>query len=470
MEVYLCVLEHRFLQPISPSPTHVRPLALEWIRGMEDRISLDKESCRRRWSNPTYAQDLFLYQSTYDILARELRSLRQLPTDGLTIRRWTEIIDRPDHLPSASDLFELPPFNNLEKLRKTLLPVFTVDGQADVPTPKYHRMIAHLRTSLSRLRDARPSSPYDRIQLYGPGSPEFSPPYTKINQASEEISKALSLQIESVRMLQITLWHDNMNMQVDILRLLNSLRPSFSLTSVFLHQVLFDNESLCLVLAILQRHRRITCLLLDQCSPVDVDRTEIDKDIAANRLKWKEAAHHEGEFTYSVGCDINPARSDGNYSAVLVYQHDIALTNRGDVFAMIYLPQPGKIVLNLSLRLDAHDIALIAVLTRSGSIESSSATKSEPSYSQDPTVCFDVVESGTPEYEPVSIEGFPVLQTGCYELRIRLEKGNRYLFRKLAMAFIPLSVGEELGAFIEATEGATMIDEERPLPVGIPTR
>ncbi|KAL0068375.1 hypothetical protein AAF712_004453 [Marasmius tenuissimus] len=266
MEVYLCILERRFLQPISPSPTHFRPLALEWVRGMEDRISLDKESCRRRWSDPTQVHVLFSYEATYDILVRELRSLRQASTDSIAIRTWEEaialIMDHPDQLPVVLDLFGLSPLHNLEKLRKALLPLFT-------ETDAYQKMITYLRSSLFRLRDVKvPSDLYTRIDPYGPDSPNSVPIHTAIT---------------------------------------------------------------------------------------------------ANRQKWQEQAWRGGEFTYGVGLDLNRT-NPGDYMPVSVYQGDILLTDRAEVFAMVYLPRPGKIVLNLSLKPHRCDIMLVAVLTRSGSV------------------------------------------------------------------------------------------------------
>ncbi|KAK1221959.1 hypothetical protein PQX77_015223 [Marasmius sp. AFHP31] len=82
MDVSLCILDHRFVQSISPSPTRLRPLALEWVRGAEERLLFDKEECRRRWSDPAKAIQLFEYEATYDKLVRELRSLRHLHSDS----------------------------------------------------------------------------------------------------------------------------------------------------------------------------------------------------------------------------------------------------------------------------------------------------------------------------------------------------------------------------------------------------
>ncbi|KAK1228791.1 hypothetical protein PQX77_008160 [Marasmius sp. AFHP31] len=436
MEVYLCVLEHRFVQPISPSPTHLRPLALEWVRGMEDRISLDKEGCRRRWSGSTEAFRLFEYEATYDILVRELRSLRHLHGNSIIMQRWGEIMDHSDQspAPSVSELFALPPLHNLEKLRKALFPVFTVNGQANVPTPVYRKMILLLRTSLSRLSDVKASSPLNRIDPCGPGSPEFSPPYTKIRQASEANLNALSLQIDSVQILEFIPWGCT---AYDLLRLLVALPPSPSLASLLFSITPFSNENLSLIPSVLQRHRRIMSVLFERRG--SAEKTHIDQAIAANRRKWKEDARNGGEFEYIIGCDFNAAHGNKDYSAFSIHQHEILLSDRVDVFAMIYIPRPGKITLNLSIKPEvSHIVNLIASLTRSvsGSVSEVGVTSDDGH-----TVRFDVVETDSPGFETVSVEGFPELRTGCYELRI--QNSHTILFKKLTIEFTERSADKE---------------------------
>ncbi|KAK1233340.1 hypothetical protein PQX77_003510 [Marasmius sp. AFHP31] len=444
MEVYLCVLEHRFVQPISPSPTHLRPLALEWVRGMEDRISLVKESCRRRWADPTQASRLFEYEATYDILVRELRSLRHSHSNSITIRRWGELMDCPDQSPSVSDLFVLPPLHNLEKLRKALFPLFTVDSQADAPTPAYHKMIAFLRSSLSRLSDVKAPSLYDRIDPCGPGSPEFSPPYTRIRQASKANLNALSLQIESVQILEFHPWLSDV---YDLLCPLVALPPSPSLTSLLFYNTSFSNEDLSSILLVLQRHYRIMYILFDSCP--GVDRTHIDQAIDANRRKWKDDAQNGGRFEYSIGWNLNSAEQQ-DYFAAQVYKNDIHLSDRTDVLAMIYVPRPGKVTLNLSAKPIFDGVVnLIATLTRSAS---DSVGEAGTTFDDSHTISFDIDESGTSEFESVSVDGFPKLRTGCYELRI--QNSFELLFRELRIEFTERPAGEESDERSESDSGA----------------
>ncbi|KAL0068385.1 hypothetical protein AAF712_004463 [Marasmius tenuissimus] len=430
MEIYLCFCEHRFLRFISPSSTHFHPLALEWIRGMEDRISLEREVRRRNWRE---AHAIFQYEATYDALVRELRSLRQLHSNSIIIRRWGEIMDHPNQLPSVSDLFALPPLRNLEKLKSALFPIFTVNGQADVPTPVYHKMVTFLRSSLSRLSDIKAPSLSDRIDPSGPGSPEFSPPYTRVRQLSEANLSAISLQIDSVQILEYFPWSSNVH---DLLRLLDSLPPSPSLTSLLFSNTSFSNEDLSLIPSIVQRHRKIMCVAFDCCG--SVDRAHIDRAIAANCWKWKGDAQNRGGFEYNIGWDLDPANT-GNYTAADIYQNDILLRDHTDVFAMIHIPQPGKITLKLSAKPNMHRVVnLIASLRRS---DSNSIGEADATDEGDHTVHFDLVDPDSPEFETVSVGEFPELATGCYELRI--QNSFEIIFRKLTIDFTARSPSQE---------------------------
>ncbi|KAJ8075477.1 hypothetical protein PM082_021967 [Marasmius tenuissimus] len=457
MEVYLCILEHRFVRPISPSPGHLRPLELEWIRGMEDRISLERDSRHMTWRDARLkATRLFEYEGTYDMLVRELRSLRQLHSDSHIIQRWGEIMDHLDsQSPSISDLFALPPFHNLERLRKALFPLFTVNSQADVPSPVYHKMITHLRSSLSRLSHVKASSLYDRIDPYGPGSPEFSPPYTEIRQVSDATSNALSLQFESVQMLEIRPWGCHL---LDVLHMIKSLSPSLSLASVTVStQEMLDNEALQLMISILQRHHKIVCILFDRCGTVD--KTHIDHAIATNRRKWKEDTQNGGRFDYIVGCDQNATNYSKDHLALSVYQRDICLTNHVDVFAMIHIPRPGRITLNFSAKSGQQCVVnLIATLTRSvpGSVGAGAMSNDVH------TIPFDVdSDPDSLEFKTVSVQGFPELRAGCYELRI--QNSSYFLFRKLTIEFTARPASKESGGKLnsgsKAAEGVRKVQE-----------
>ncbi|KAK1215101.1 hypothetical protein PQX77_022297 [Marasmius sp. AFHP31] len=456
MEVYLCILEHRFAQSISPSPSYLRPLALEWIRGMEDRISLEREACRRNWGDTAQGWHAFGYEATYDVLVQELRSLRQLHPDSIITQRWGELLDDSDKSPSVSELFALPPLHNLEKLRSALFPLFTVNGQADTPTPVYHKMITFLRLSLSRLspNSKGSSSLYNRIDPCGPGSPEFSPPYTKIRQATEPNLNALALQIESVQILEFRPWLSNV---FNLLRLLVALPPSPSLTSLLFYGASFSNEALSLIPSVLQRHCRIMCVVFDSCG--SIDRTHIDQAIAANRRKWKEDARNGGGFEYIIGCDHNAADNGKDYFTFMIYQHKILLSDRVDVFAMIYIPRPGKITLNFSAKPDRHVVNLIASLTRSasGSVGEVGVTSDDGH-----TIRFDVVEPDSPGFKTVSVEGFPELGMGCYELRI--QNSDDILFGKLAIEFTARPAGEESGE--TSNSGSGVVEDARKVREG----
>ncbi|KAL0068373.1 hypothetical protein AAF712_004451 [Marasmius tenuissimus] len=437
MEVYLCILEHRFAQSLSLSPTQFRRLALEWIRGMEDRISLEKEACRERQKGLTYRMR-FCYETTYDQLVQELRSLRQLPIDSASLKGWNgliaAIIDQRGELPDVSTLFGLPPLQNLEELSRILLPFFVVNHKGtSLPTRAYSNMIAFLRSSLQRLHSAKASliSLHDPIDPWGPGSPEFSPPYTCIQELSEKASNAFFEQKESIHMIEL---RDASSQQTlfDALHLLNSLPSTQSLTTVMFNRVWFGTEATHLVTSVLQRHPRLLYLAFEDCS--FTDRALIDNNIAMNRRKWQEEAQSVGVFTYIFGCEIRPGNYEEN-DPFRVYHHDILLSDLADLLAMIYIPQEGKVVLSLTLQACIEDITLVASLTPSDTAREAGGTDGTL------TTQFHVLASY--EFESISIEGFPLVEAGCYELRIRLARTAQYLFRKLTIDFITASDGIE---------------------------
>ncbi|KAK1227987.1 hypothetical protein PQX77_008989 [Marasmius sp. AFHP31] len=238
----------------------------------------------------------------------------------------------------------------------------------------------------------------------------------------------VSLRINSVQMLEINPW--GIHNVLDVLRLINSLPPSLSLASVTVIRETLDHEALQLMISILQRHCRIICVLLDHCG--SVERTHIDQAIIANRWKWKEDARNGGEFAYTVGCDHNAADSDDkDYFAFMIYQHEFFLSDCVDVFAMINIPRPGKITLKVSIKPEFRRIInLIATLTRSAS---SSVGEVGVTSDFSPTVRFNVDDPDSPGSNTVSVEGFPELGTGCYELRIQ----NNFviLFKNLTIDF-----------------------------------
>ncbi|KAK1230904.1 hypothetical protein PQX77_005982 [Marasmius sp. AFHP31] len=443
MEVYLCILERQFVQSMSLSPAHSRRIQLEWIQNMEDRIEMEKEACRwrRRDADPT---TIFQYQMTHDLLAQGLRSLRQLPVGSGVLEDWkaliTTIMDQPDKLPPISTLFGLPPLQGLKRLKGLFFPLFVVtDGSnnslSDVPpSMMYRNIIDFLRSSLHRLRDTKASSLHDRIDPWGPGSPEFSPPYTCVHESSERILEALVEQIESVQMIEFRT--DFQDMLLDALRLFESLPPSRSLTTMKFNCESFTNEATLLVTSVLQRHPGIICVGFKDCVFDHRLGALIDENITLNRQKWKDEARNGGVFTYSIGCEIRPGDYD-NSDPFRVHYHDILLSNFADLFAMIYLPQGGRVVPNVSLQAQSVDIILVAFLTPADN-------DGNDAHSNDThTTQCDIAASFKFALTPIT--GFPEVKAGCYELRIRLAHKAQYLFKRLTIDFIAGSNSAEEG-------------------------
>ncbi|KAK1230841.1 hypothetical protein PQX77_006059 [Marasmius sp. AFHP31] len=433
MEVYLFILEHQFVQSLSLSPTQPRRLALECIRGMEDRILEEKKAGQERQKGATYGGRL-AYERTYDGLVQELRSLRQLPIGSAVPEGWCNLIaiimDQPDELPIASTLFELPPLQILEDLNGYLLPHFAVNrGGSLSPSTMYSNVIAFLRSSLHRLRDVKAlsSSLHDRIDPWGPGSPEFSPPYTLVRELSERTSKALTEQVESMQMIELRVVRHSLKALLDALHFLGSLPSSQSLATVMFFRAQFNAEATRLVTSVLQQHPGILCFAFRQCE--FSNRAVIDDGVAVNRQKWTEEARSSGAFKYRVAYEIRSNDHEGHYDPLTIYHHHIQISDFTDLFAMVYIPQEGKVVPTLSLHADLDDITLTASLTPSYQAGVGEAGGSDGSLT---TQC-QVAASFKPE--TISLEGFPAVKAGCYELRIRLAHRAQYLFKELTIGF-----------------------------------
>ncbi|KAL0068374.1 hypothetical protein AAF712_004452 [Marasmius tenuissimus] len=431
MEVYLCICERRLVRPMALSSAHSRRLALERESSMEDRILLEKELCRRRRADVD-PKTLFQYESTYDLLVRELRSLRQLPIGSPVLEDWERLIDtimdQPHRLPAVSALLGLPPLQSLGNLTSSFLPLFASSRRSDFSTSGYPNMIALLRSSLYRLRDAKASSFHDPIDPWGPESPEFKPPYTRVHEVSESASKALLGLVDEVQIIEINYAYARQKPLLKALHLLDTLPSSQSLATVKFSNSWFSAEATHLVVSVLQRQPGIICLAFEDCD-FD-DRALIDASVATNRQQWKEEAQRGGVFTYRVGCEIHHG-DHSNSAPFLVYQHDILLSHLADLFAMIYIPQEGRVIPSVSLQAHAEDITLVASLTPSDNVgeDGNSDGDSDDTLTtqSDVTVSFG--------FGSTSIEGFPELKAGCYELRIRLLRRAQYLFRRLTIDF-----------------------------------
>ncbi|KAK1233602.1 hypothetical protein PQX77_003236, partial [Marasmius sp. AFHP31] len=325
---------------------------------------------------------------------------------------------------------------SLEELNKVLLPFFILNrGGLGLPTRIYSNMIAFLRSSLYRLRDTKAPSLHDRIDPWGPGSPEFNPPYTRVHELSEKTSRALVGQIAIIQVMELRGAYSQ-KMLLDILHLLDSLPSSlYSLTTVIFRSAQFSAETTHLIVSVLRRHPGVICLVFRDCS-FD-DRALIDDNIAMNRQMWREEAERGGIFTYRVGCEIRPGRY-GNYNTpVSIYHYDILLSDFADLYAMVHIPQDGKVVPKLLLQAHQEDITIVASLTPSDKPQ----TREDGGSGGTLATQYDVAASY--EFESISIVGFPVVKAGHHELRIRLARTAQYLFRKLTIDFIAAPDGVE---------------------------
>ncbi|KAL0569965.1 hypothetical protein V5O48_011997 [Marasmius crinis-equi] len=431
LEISLCVMEQGFVQSTGLSLAVSRRLELEWVRKMDERISFEKEDARSRRPN-RHPQELFTLLQTWDVLARELRSLRQLGNHNPLIQTWVEVIAKifdPRRTPDdVSRLFELQPLASLSFLRANLLPALAHKNE-DGTSPAYGDAIALVRTSLWRFVDNKRPSLSDRIHPFGPGSPEFSPPFTRALQPAESTLAALSEQIDSVQVLEAE------RAPPKVLVFLDSLpHPLPALTTLILRDRTYEHQVdplTRIIPSVLEKHHNIICLSFEDGDPIAPNLIEQFKEaITRNRQRWRREAQERNLFAYTVGIQLRPSEERSHVSDFKKWHRAILMTKRTEIFALVHIPEHGKIVPTLTLRVYQKNITIIARLVRLEEQEGSS----------DPLPPIPSVKKKVPIYggfQSGEIDEFPAVPAGCYELHVRVSKAVQYLFEKLAFEFVP---------------------------------
>ncbi|KAJ8096418.1 hypothetical protein PM082_011581 [Marasmius tenuissimus] len=457
LEAHLCIMEHRFVESMGLSPAASRPLVLEWIRKMEGRISMQKETCRRRHSSWGHGT-LFKFDQTWDTLMRELRSLRQLPSNSTVLQTWQELIDAivgTSKPPSASLLLETSPFTSLILLTSRLLPIF--QDSEGAPTRVYKDAIDLVRTTLRRLQGGKPDRSFGRMELFPPGSPEFSPPYTRVYKPSDLTVKALSEQLDSVRMLELEL------VPSDVLHLLDSLPQSLpSLTSLVIRDRVrslpsepnFLTQTLP---SILRKHQNIVSLQLGEGERIDKEVTDsLRKIVFQNRKRWKQNILTHDSLSSIIGIQLRAAVARAKNSDLRISQQGVVLTKNTEIFAIIFIPQPGKIIPVLSLRVYRGNVTIIARLKLPEKPESDTSATKTPA--DELTLKVKKSFSASSDSQSLLLDGFSELPRGCYELRIATtKKAKQHLFKELTFEFVPSSSsGQPVGS------GAAPSEAEAP--------
>ncbi|KAL0060364.1 hypothetical protein AAF712_012870 [Marasmius tenuissimus] len=133
------------------------------------------------------------------ILMRELRSLRQLPSNSTMLQTSQELIDAivsASKPPSASLILVTSPFTSLILLTSRLLPIFQDNEGA--PTRVSKDAIDLVQSTLRRLQEGKTGRSFGRMELFPPEPPEFSSSYTCVYKPSDLTVKTLSEQLDSV--------------------------------------------------------------------------------------------------------------------------------------------------------------------------------------------------------------------------------------------------------------------------------
>ncbi|KAL0562840.1 hypothetical protein V5O48_019238 [Marasmius crinis-equi] len=350
----------------------------------------------------------------------------------------------PNTEPLAS-LFDTQPLASLDHLKATLLPALIQENN-NGPTRIFHILIAHIRSDIQRFRDIKQPPLFDRIHFFGPGSPEFSPPFTSALHPSESTLKALSKQIGSVQILEVDLAPPK------ALNLLGSLPHSLStLTTLLLRVRNWENRDDSLVRAIpsmLGKHHNIICLSFERGKPrIEPSLIkQFNEATAHNCQRWKSEAQKRNIFSYTVGVQARPSKKRFTKKDFRIHHHAILLTKRTETFALVYVPEHGGVIPTLALRVHRSKITLIAKLVRSGEGDSSDTSSNTPPVSRRVPISADI--------QHVSFREFSEVSPGCYQFQIELSKGCDYFFEKLTFEFSP-SAGHPLdGTSIQSIPAA----------------
>ncbi|KAG7096436.1 hypothetical protein E1B28_003873 [Marasmius oreades] len=461
LEVQLCCKVHEFARSRGLSRVMSRHLIFEWTRRMENRILGEKRVFERRAMGlSTGSTSGHPYGEMWDSLASVLRVL---PFKGPMVEKWNEHIHdfiNVEEGPDIQELFILKPFTDMDHLRNTLLRVF-VEPDTNNFTEDYRSMVTFVRSSLLRLNNFQSSELFKPVDLCGPDSANFLPPNMTIRKDTHGISKAFADQIHTVHTLQISglrmqgvlhLLHILSDSHLESLTTLTTL--SFShIRDLFVRDV---NETVVrLISSILAKHN-ILCLVFDRCRSLPRMVLEsLQETIQVNRREWMRRAQDDGEIKYQYGLQYHlpvssreskhgphPLFPDDPHPVFEVHQHDIILSDYGEVFVMIYIPSRGKIIPTFTLQPIYRDIEITVQLTcadvQNINPDDRNAEQIQVSSS---------VSMSNGEWQSLRVDEFPDVAEGCYELRFTA-RGGQYFFKEFKMELIP---GPRVGKQVSVT-------------------
>ncbi|KAL0571430.1 AAA ATPase cdc48 [Marasmius crinis-equi] len=437
LEVYLCLMERRFIKSIGTSAAISHHLMLGWIHNMDRRLSMEAEASRRRTRRRASTSEPSFFNQISDSVAHELRSLRRLPIDSPALLRWEGYIATiiSDESPQLSQLLETQPFIGTPRFAY----FFRIHARSS-GLQFYHGLINIVRSSIQRLHSIRPP-PFGHIDPMGPGSPEFSPPCTSVHSYSDHTLEALVEQIDSVHILTLET-HDSGGAN-KVFEVLNSLTVSPLILTTLAFKGLSFDERLCSALSsVLRRHTQITYLVFDRCSfsgpPEALNKSDRDLHSALihNQRLWRLNAWSLRAFHYQVGVDCDKTLSDGNEYHIVKRSHNLCFSDKIEIRAFIYIPHCGRIVPVLSSRSSGMSLTIdLLAFRRVGVSDRLRGTHTTQTYI-----------SGSRNSQTTKLDGLPEVGEGCYEIRIRsvldrdaIVTTSYYTFEKLTIEFTPTS-------------------------------
>ncbi|KAL0060365.1 hypothetical protein AAF712_012871 [Marasmius tenuissimus] len=425
-EIYLCVMEQRFVEHAAFPKTLSHCLALQWIQKMEARLLAEQGRAvlrlRGRIPIPTIEQ----ITATWGFLSSELRSLRLLPAGDKTLQtwkqEWKDIFDliQNSNFPPVKRLFEHRPFVSSRVKRNfdtNLLPFFTDGSPHD-----YHEIVGFVRSSLDYLHSMEQPGWFRRIDPRGPGSPEFSPPFTFLDSPHDR--KSLATDIISRKFLALR----RTDAACDFLL---SVPTSSALTTIIYSNLWLTAKTAHRLLSLLKEHRNITSVFYDHCDDFAGQEAadEVQRALESNRQKWREDATNQ--LRYQIGLDDTPYYQREDFEGILSVQPvglDLMLQHRVCVTAMIHIPTPSKILPILSVKtLGEPNLNFVATLTP---IPTNS---SEGNHTNFPVRRNKQVESL--KWCELKFDDFPQLLPGHYEMYVTANNQSAYLFRDLSIHF-----------------------------------
>ncbi|KAL0566254.1 hypothetical protein V5O48_015764 [Marasmius crinis-equi] len=179
LEIRLCIEDHWFVESKKQCANISRPLAWEWIRRMEGRITSEKKRSMKRLRDSLSDSESIDVEETWDSLFRELHSLRQLPIDNPHIKGWREKLRAlyGGDIPPVLELFELRPFKALPHLRRNFLPLLTDENPTSDNDSIKSYMKSDIRSALRSLCVTEPFTPPGRNNPQSSGFMELSLPH-----------------------------------------------------------------------------------------------------------------------------------------------------------------------------------------------------------------------------------------------------------------------------------------------------